>query len=145
MNTSMLPTVNAILNATSGTLIVIGFVFIKRKQQTAHKRCMLGAVASSVLFLISYLVYHYTAGATSFTGEGWIRPVYFIILATHTLLAVVIVPMVAVTVLRGLSGRYALHRKIARWTFPIWLYVSVTGVVIYLLLYHLYPQAPAGL
>jgi uncharacterized membrane protein YozB (DUF420 family) len=145
MNTSILPTVNAILNATSGILIVIGFIFIKRKQQKAHMRCMLGAVASSVLFLISYLTYHYTAGATSFLGEGWIRPVYFTILATHTLLAIVIVPMVAITVLRGLSGRYALHRKIARWTFPIWLYVSVTGVVIYVLLYHLYPSAPAGI
>lgn len=145
MSSSILPTVNATLNATSATLLVIGFVFVRAGRQKAHRRCMLGAVSASVLFLVSYIIYHYTAGATPFTGEGWIRPVYFTILGTHTLLAIVIVPMVAITLIRALRGRFARHRAIARWTFPIWLYVSVTGVLIYWLLYHLYPPANAGL
>ena len=136
MNYSLLPSLNAGLNATSALFLVAGYVFIRTGRREAHKRCMLVSVSASTLFLLSYLIYHYNVGATSFTGQGWIRPVYFAILGTHTLLALVIVPLVAVTLVRALRGRYALHKKIARWTFPVWLYVSVTGVAIYWLLYH---------
>lgn len=141
MSISFLPTLNAILNATTGILIVAGFLFIRRKRVAAHRACMIGAVTSSSLFLISYLVYHvgFGAGVTRFTGIGLVRPLYFSILISHTILAVVIVPFVAVTLTRALRGRFSLHRRIARRTFPMWLYVSVTGVIVYLMLYHLYP------
>jgi putative membrane protein len=141
MSINFLPTLNAILNATSGILITIGFFLIRRKRIAAHRACMIGAVICSSLFLISYLVYHvgFKAGVTKFTGTGWVRPVYFGILISHTILAVIIVPFVAVTLTRALRGRFILHRRIARWTFPMWLYVSVTGVIVYLMLYHLYP------
>jgi uncharacterized membrane protein YozB (DUF420 family) len=144
MDTIHLPTLNAALNATSAGFMIAGYIFIRNGRRTAHRRCMLAAVTAAILFLISYVIYHYSAGATSFTGEGWIRPVYFTILATHTVLAVAIVPLVVITLLRALSGRYALHRNIARWTLPLWLYVSVTGVIVYWLLYHVYAPAPAG-
>lgn len=137
-----LPTLNAILNATSGLLITLGFIFIRRRQIQAHRACMIAALASSTLFLISYLFYHYHAGATRFAGTGAARAIYFIILTTHTILAVVIVPFVLVTVTRAVRGQFARHRKVARWTFPMWLYVSVTGVVVYLMLYHWYPSRP---
>jgi uncharacterized membrane protein YozB (DUF420 family) len=101
---------------------------------------MVAAVSASILFLISYLIYHFNVGATSFRGEGLARPVYFFILITHTVLATIIVPFVIVTLRRALKGQYDRHRKIARWTFPMWLYVSVTGVIVYLMLYHLYPS-----
>lgn len=140
MNYSLLPSLNAGLNATSALFLVAGYVFIRSGRREAHKRCMLVSVSASTLFLISYLIYHYSAGATPFSGQGWIRPVYFAILGTHTLLALVIVPLVAITLVRALRERYTLHKKIARWTFPIWLYVSVTGVAIYWLLYHAYPS-----
>ena len=140
MNYSQLPSLNAGLNATSALFLVAGYVFIRTGRREAHKRCMLVSVSASTLFLISYIIYHYSAGATSFAGQGWIRPVYFAILGTHTLLALVIVPLVAITLVRALRERYSLHKKIARWTFPIWLYVSVTGVAIYWLLYHAYPS-----
>jgi uncharacterized membrane protein YozB (DUF420 family) len=141
MPISFLPTFNAILNATTGILIVTGFLFIRRKLIAAHRACMIGAVTTSSLFLISYVVYHvgFGAGVTRFTGTGWVRPVYFTILISHTILAVVIVPFVIVTLTRALRGSFERHRAIARWTFPMWLYVSVTGVVVYLMLYHLYP------
>ena len=139
MDFSMFPSVNAGLNATSAVFLIAGYILIRTGRREAHRLCMLVSVSASTLFLISYLVYHYSAGATSFLGQGWIRPVYFAILGTHTLLAIVIVPLVAVTLVRALRGRYALHKQIARWTFPVWLYVSVTGVVIYWLLYHAYP------
>lgn len=141
MSISFLPTLNAILNATSGILITIGFFLIRRKRIAAHRACMIGAVVSSSLFLISYLVYHvgFKAGVSRFTGTGWIRPVYYGILISHTILAITIVPLIAVTLTRALRGRFILHRRIARWTFPMWLYVSVTGVIVYLMLYHLYP------
>ncbi len=143
MSINFLPTLNAILNATSGILIAIGFVFIRTKRVAAHRACMIGAVISSSLFLISYLVYHvgFKAGVTRFTGTGWVRPVYFGILISHTILAVTIVPLVAVTLTRALRGRFVLHRRIARWTFPMWLYVSVTGVIVYLMLYQVFPTA----
>lgn len=141
MSVNFLPTLNAILNATSGILITIGFFLIRRRRIAAHRACMIGAVISSSLFLISYLVYHigFKAGVSRFTGTGWIRPVYFVILVSHTILAITIVPLIAVTLTRALRGRFILHRRIARWTFPMWLYVSVTGVIVYLMLYHFYP------
>ena len=141
MLVNFLPTLNAILNATSGILITIGFFLIRRRRIAAHRACMIAAVISSSLFLISYLVYHigFKAGVSRFTGTGWIRPVYFVILVSHTILAITIVPLIAVTLTRALRGRFILHRRIARWTFPMWLYVSVTGVIVYLMLYHLYP------
>jgi uncharacterized membrane protein YozB (DUF420 family) len=102
---------------------------------------MLSAVGASFLFLVSYLIYHYAAGTTRFTGTGWVRWLYFTVLGTHTVLAVVIVPLAAITILRAARGRFSLHKGIARWTLPLWLYVSVTGVIIYLMLYHFYPPA----
>ena len=144
MSISFLPTLNAILNATSGILIVIGFRFIRRGRIAAHRACMIGAVTSSTLFLISYVIYHvgFKAGVTRFTGTGWVRPLYFAILVSHTILAVVIVPFVIVTLTRALRGQFLRHRAIARWTFPMWLYVSITGVVVYLMLYHIFPARP---
>ena len=135
-----LPTLNALLNATSGLLIVAGFISIKRKQVSTHRACMIAAVITSVLFLISYLTYHYYHGVTRFAGTGIARPIYFFILTTHTFLAAVIVPFVAVTLRRALKDEFSRHRRVARWTFPMWLYVSVTGVVVYLMLYHLFPS-----
>ncbi|MFA0739918.1 DUF420 domain-containing protein [Fervidibacter sacchari] len=135
-----LPTVNAILNATSGLLLICGYAFIRRRNIDAHKVCMLGAVFASALFLTSYGIYHAHAGATKFAGTGWVRPLYFAILISHSALAALIVPMVLVTLFRALKGDFQRHRAIARWTLPIWLYVSVTGVLIYLMLYHLFPS-----
>ena len=135
MDLSMFPSLNAGLNATSAVFLILGLICIKNGRRDLHKVCMLVAVTASTLFLISYLIYHYSVGMTSFAGQGWIRPVYFTILGTHTLLAIVIVPLVAVTLVRALRGRFTLHKQIARWTFPLWLYVSVTGVVIYWMLY----------
>jgi len=138
----LLPTLNAILNATSGILIVAGFFFVRRKRINAHRACMIAAVSSSILFLISYLVYHYHHGATRFPGTGWVRAFYFIILISHTILAALIVPFVIVTLRRALRGQFARHMRVARWTFPMWLYVSITGVIVYLMLYHFYPTLP---
>lgn len=136
---SSLPAVNATLNALSAMLIVAGYAFVRGKNVAAHRVCMLAAFGTSTLFLISYLTYHYSHGATRFAGQGLIRFVYFAILITHTVLAVVIVPLVLTTLTRALRGRVEKHRRIARWTLPIWLYVSVTGVVVYLMLYQFYP------
>ena len=140
MDLRILPTLNATLNATSGLLVLIGFLFIRRKKVRAHRFCMLGAVGASSLFLISYIYYHYHAGATRFAGTGWSRPLYFTILTSHTILAVVLVPVVIITVRRALKGNFNRHRAIARFTFPMWLYVSITGVLVYLMLYHIYPS-----
>jgi uncharacterized membrane protein YozB (DUF420 family) len=136
-----LPTLNAILNGTSAASIIVGYWFIRRGRVNAHRACMLTALAASTLFLASYLYYHAQVGSVAFQGRGWIRPVYFAILLSHTILAAAIVPMVLVTVTRAWREQFDRHRRIARWTFPIWLYVSVTGVIIYFLLYHLYPFA----
>lgn len=133
---AVLPTVNAVLNALSATLLIAGFVCIRRRNIAAHRGCMLGAFAVSVLFLACYLVYHYHAGSRPFGGQGWIRPIYFVLLATHIVLAAAIVPLALTTIYRGLSWHLTAHVRLARWTLPIWLYVSVTGVVVYLLLYH---------
>jgi uncharacterized membrane protein YozB (DUF420 family) len=135
-----LPTVNAILNATSAVLLVCGYAFIRRGKIDAHRICMLGAFASSVLFLASYSIYHAHAGSTKFVGTGWVRPLYFAILISHSVLAALIVPMAVVTLFRALRKDFQRHRAIARWTLPIWLYVSATGVLIYLMLYHLFPS-----
>jgi uncharacterized membrane protein YozB (DUF420 family) len=134
---SDLPTVDAALNATSAVLLTLGFVFIRRGNARAHKACMLSAVGTSTVFLACYLTYHYIHGTTRFTGQGVVRPLYFTILISHTVLAAAIVPLVVTTLYRALRGRFALHRRIARWTLPAWLYVSVTGVVVYWMLYHL--------
>jgi len=140
MDYSKLPHLNAMLNATSGLLLLAGFYFISRRRITAHLRCMTSALVVSCIFLISYLIYHYNHGSTRFMGQGLIRPVYFSILLSHTILAVVIVPLIIVTVGRAWRGDFMRHRKIARWTFPLWLYVSVTGVIVYLMLYQIYPS-----
>ena len=134
---SLLPTLNACLNAASAIFVVMGFFFIRRKQVQAHRACMLAAFTASTLFLFSYLYYHFQVGSVRFQGQGWIRAAYFTILLTHTVLAAAIVPLVLVTLTRALRGQFDRHRRIARWTFPLWLYVSVTGVVIYWMLYHL--------
>ncbi|MFP5265016.1 MAG: DUF420 domain-containing protein [Blastocatellia bacterium] len=139
-NLRLLPTLNAVLNAASGVLIVAGFLLIRRRRVNAHRACMMAAVCTSVLFLVSYLYYHYHHGATRFPGTGWVRPLYFIILVTHTILAAVIVPFVIVTLVRAFRGQFARHLRVARWTFPMWLYVSITGVVVYLMLYHFFPS-----
>ena len=135
---SLLPAVNATLNATSGMLLTIGYVLIKRRHIHAHRNCMLMAFASSTLFLISYVTYHAHVGSHTFEGQGWVRLLYFTILISHILLAIVILPMAIVTLTRGLRGQYSRHVAIARKTFPIWMYVSVTGVIVYLMLYQLY-------
>jgi uncharacterized membrane protein YozB (DUF420 family) len=142
MQLTDLPLLNACLNGTSFVLLSAGFAFIKRGQRAAHRNCMLSAVATSTLFLISYLYYHAHAGRTNFRDPAWFRPIYLTILLTHTVLAVVIVPMILVTLSRAVKQRFELHKKIARWTLPLWMYVSVTGVIIYLLLYRIFPQTP---
>ncbi len=137
------PAINATLNGASAVLIVTGRGLIKRGRVAAHRACMIAAVVASCLFLVCYLYYHAHAGVIHFQGQGLIRPVYFSILITHTILAAVIVPLVIITLARAWRGSFDRHRAIARWTFPVWLYVSITGVVIYLLLYRLYAPAPA--
>jgi len=137
--TAILPAVNAALNALSACLLIGGYACIRRGRRTGHQCCMLAALFVSVLFLASYLTLRYFAGMTRFEGQGWIRPVYLTILLSHTVMAAAIVPMAIVTVARALRGEHVRHVRIARWTLPLWLYVSITGVVIYWLLYHLYP------
>ena len=132
---SDLPTVNATLNTISGILLTIGYVQIRQRKITAHKNCMLAAFGVSVLFLICYIIYHANTGSKPFTKQGWIRPVYFTILISHIILAFVIVPLALRTLYLAWRERFEQHRRIAKITFPIWLYVSVTGVIIYLMLY----------
>ncbi|HEY0004425.1 MAG TPA: DUF420 domain-containing protein [Pyrinomonadaceae bacterium] len=136
---SVLPHLNALLNATSGLLLIIGYLFIRRRRITPHLACMVSALLCSTLFLISYLVYHYFHGTTRFMGQGLARSFYLTILLTHTVLAVIILPFIFATVYRAVRGEFQKHRRIARWTFPLWLYVSVTGVIVYAMLYHFYP------
>ena len=135
---ALLPTVNAVLNGTSAVLLATAFGYIRRGKVETHRKFMLAAVATSTLFLISYLIYHFNVGSVRFQGTGWSRPLYFAILFTHTVLAATVVPLVLVTLNHGLRRRFMRHRRIARWTFPVWMYVSVTGVVIYMMLYHLF-------
>jgi putative membrane protein len=141
MSLSDLPALNACLNTLSTGFLLLGYAFIRRKNQNAHRNCMIGALICSGLFLASYLVYHYFAGRTVFVNPKWFRPIYLVILLTHTVLAVVIVPLIFMSVMRAVRERYELHRRISRWTWPLWMYVSVTGVVIYLILYRIFPQS----
>lgn len=135
--TRYLPSVNASLNGSSAVLLSIGYWLIRRKRVAAHRLCMLSACVTSTVFLVGYLVLHSVVGMTRYSGHGWIRSAYFAILATHTVLAACIVPLVMVTLTLSLRGRFVLHARIARWTLPIWLYVSVTGVLVYVMLYRL--------
>lgn len=132
-----LPLLNASLNALATVFLVTGYVFIRRGRTEQHKRCMLAALAASTAFLISYVIYHSQAGSKPFSGTGALRVIYFAILGTHIPLAAAIVPLALLTAFRGLRGQFDRHVRIAVWTFPLWLYVSVTGVIIYLMLYHL--------
>jgi len=146
MSLADLPTVNAALNATSAVLLALGFYQIRRKNVNAHRKLMLAAFVVSGMFLVSYLTYHYHTsyvlrrGPTIFRDPAWFRPIYLAILLTHTMLAAAVVPMALITLAKAFRGKYESHRRIARWTWPVWIYVSVTGVLIYLLLYQIFPQ-----
>ena len=137
MTTRDLPTLNAVLNAASAFLLVAGWALVRRGRRDAHRLAMLGALATSAAFLASYLVYHFQVGSVRFTGRGAIRAVYFAVLLSHTVLAAAIVPLVLVTVARALRGRFDAHRAVARYALPLWLWVSVSGVVVYWMLYRL--------
>jgi putative membrane protein len=130
-----LPAVNATLNGVAGVLLLIGFLLIRSRRIDLHRRFMIAAFVASALFLVSYLVYHAQVGSVRFTRQGFVRPLYFTILITHVVLAAAVLPLAILTLTRGLKGRFSAHRAIARWTLPIWLYVSVTGVLVYVLLY----------
>ena len=134
-----LPTVDATLNAASAIFLVLGFFFIRERNIRAHKTCMLSAFATSMIFLVCYLTYHYFHGTTHFLGRGAVRSFYFVLLGSHTVLAALIVPLALATLYRAWRERFEQHKRIARWTLPLWLYVSVTGVLVYWMLYHLYP------
>ncbi len=136
MSVHDLPTLDAVLNGTAAVLLVSAFVLIRRRRIAAHRRVMITAFCVSIAFLISYVVYHAQTGSKHYEGTGVLRPVYYSILLTHTLLAVTVPVLAIITLRRGLVKNYARHRAIARWTLPIWLYVSVTGVVVYVMLYH---------
>ena len=137
MEIADLPTLNASLNALASVFLVAGYMMIRGRRIDAHRRCMLSALGTSALFLISYVIYHANAGSVPFRGTGAIRVVYFAVLIPHIILAAAILPLALVTTARGLRGDYTRHVRIARWTLPVWLYVSVTGVIVYLMLYHL--------
>jgi putative membrane protein len=141
MSISDLPALNAGLNSVSALLLLAGYVCIRKGNVSAHRNCMVAAVVTSALFLVSYLTYHfYTETLTRFVEPAWFRPIYLVILLTHTVLATVLLPMVLVTLYRAVRSQFDKHRRIARWTWPVWMYVSVTGVLIYLLLYQIFPQ-----
>ncbi|HKD92643.1 MAG TPA: DUF420 domain-containing protein [Terriglobales bacterium] len=129
---------NAVLNGTSAMLLVTGRTLIRRGKMAAHRACMIAAVVTSTLFFASYIYYHAHVGSVHFQGQGWSRPLYFTILTSHTLLAATVPPLVLITLSRGLRARFDRHRAIAQWTYPIWMYVSITGVVIYLMLYQIF-------
>ena len=137
MSVTDLPALNASLNAISTVLLVTGYVFIRRRERQKHKACMIAALVTSALFLTSYVIYHAQVGSVPFKGTGWIRTLYFVVLIPHVILAAAIVPPILITVSRALSAKYDKHRRIARWTLPLWLYVSVTGVIVYLMLYQM--------
>lgn len=138
--THIWPAINASLNALSGVFLLTAFLLIRKKRIQPHKRFMLAACTTSLIFLTSYLAYHYSAGATRFAGVGWSRPVYFTLLLTHTVLAVTIVPLAIISVFNGLKMRVQTHRRFAKVTFPLWMYVSVTGVLVYFFLYQWFPS-----
>jgi len=133
-----LPHLNAFLNTVTMVLLVTAFVLIRRRRIDAHRRAMIAALAVSALFLVSYLIYHFSAPIFVFRGEGVVRPIYYALLISHVVLAAVATPMILVTAWRGLNRIDARHRALARWTWPLWMYVSVSGVIVYLLLYHVY-------
>lgn len=133
----ILPSVNATLNGAASIFLALGYVFVRKRKLAEHKACMLTACGVSAAFLVTYLMHHARAGSVPFTGTGPIRTVYFAILIPHIVLAAVIVPLALLTVYRGWTGRYELHRRVARWTFPLWMFVSISGVVVYFMLYHL--------
>ncbi|MBI5764979.1 MAG: DUF420 domain-containing protein [Planctomycetes bacterium] len=135
-----LPHVNALLNTAATILLIAGYFFIRQKRIAAHKTCMIGATIVSTAFLACYLIYHFEVGSVKFTGQGAIRTVYFSILLSHTMLAATVPVFVGITLVRAFRGLFEKHRRVARWTLPIWLYVSVTGVLVYLMLYQLYPS-----
>ena len=137
-----LPHLNAALNAVTIVLLGCGYWFIRHGERHRHKLCMLLAAIVSCLFLISYLIYHFNSGLARFGGEGMVRPIYFAILIAHVAIAVVITPLVPITLFRALSGQFDRHRRIARWTWPLWMYVAVSGVVVYVMAIHLYPFVP---
>lgn len=139
-----LPALNATLNALAATLLMTGHAFVRRGRVSRHRACMTGALAVSSLFLVSYVVYHAEVGSVRFTEPGWPRALYFAVLATHVPLAAAVVPLALLTMRRALRGEIARHVRLARWTYPIWLYVSVTGVMVYLMLYHLWPSSEIG-
>lgn len=140
MSFTDLPSLNAVLNATSACFLVVGYLFIRSRQVQKHKMSMILAFVASAVFLACYLVYHYKVGSVSFTGQGWVRPVYFFVLITHIVLAAVILPMALVTLRRAIRGDFVRHARLARITLPLWLYVSATGVLIYWMLYRVYPS-----
>jgi putative membrane protein len=141
-----LPAINASLNGLSAIFLALGFIFIKRGNKIAHRNCMISAFCTSILFLTCYIIYHsyrfyvLHIGPTKFVNPEWFRPIYLTILLTHTVLAIVIVPLILMTLWRAKKERFELHKKIARWTWPLWMYVSVTGVIVYFLLYQIFPQ-----
>ncbi len=135
MSAADLPALNACLNATAACLLAAGYACIRQRRVTAHRNCMVAAVLVSTVFLASYLAYHAKVGHVVFQGQGWVRPVYFTILLSHTVLAVVIVPLILMTLTRALKGQLDRHKRLARWTLPLWGYVSVTGVIVYWMLY----------
>jgi uncharacterized membrane protein YozB (DUF420 family) len=141
-----LPAVNATLNALSAIFLTAGFIFIKRGNKIAHRNCMISAFVTSIIFLICYIVYHsyrfyvLHIGPTKFVNPEWFKPIYLTILITHTILAIIIVPLILISLWRAKKERFELHKKIARWTWPLWMYVSVTGVIVYFLLYKIFPQ-----
>ncbi len=135
-----LPHLNAFLNSTSAILLIAGYRFIRSGRVRAHRNCQVCAFITSLLFLVSYVTYHYYHGETRFPGQGIVRPLYFTILITHVFLAIIIVPLVLITLYRAARGDFIRHKRIARVTLPLWLYVSVTGVIVYLMLYHIYPS-----
>jgi putative membrane protein len=137
LDVSFLPLLNASLNGLSGIFLIMGYVFIRYRQVERHRFCMLAAFSLSALFLVSYVIYHTLVGSTSFTNQSWIRPIYFTILISHIILAALVLPLALTTLYRAWRGKFAQHRQVARWALPIWLYVSVSGVIVYLMLYHL--------
>ncbi len=141
MSVTDLPLLNAVLNSTSTVFLLFGYYYIRHGRKVLHHRAMLGALITSSLFLVSYLAYHYNVGSVKFQGQGVVRTVYFTILISHTILAATVPVLAGITFIRALRERYDRHRKIARWTLPIWLYVSFTGVIIYLMLYQFYPAS----
>jgi putative membrane protein len=146
MNIYDLPPVNASLNGLSAIFLTAGYIFIRRKNKIAHRNCMISAFVTSIIFLTCYVIYHVYRyrvlhiGPTQFLEPKWFKPIYLVILGTHTILAIVIVPLILITLSRALRERFDAHKKIARWTWPLWMCVSVTGVIVYLLLYQIFPQ-----